>query len=80
MGVRTPLEDSRRSETKFPAENESRSFMATHLVPFLSQIGWVRVPEPARSLFSMSRCGNIYSAYVRLTPKWKLGNYTPPNP
>ena len=26
--------------------------MATHLVTFLSQIGWDRVPEPARSLFS----------------------------
>ena len=26
--------------------------MATHFVTFLSQFRWVRVPEPARTLFS----------------------------
>ena len=35
--------------------------MATHLVRILSRLGWVSVPEPARSLFSvadtMSLCG-----------------------
>merc|ERR1712185_687919 len=37
--------------------------MATHLVTFLSQIGWVRVPEPARSLFPYSIFHVPYSIF-----------------